>query len=95
MPRQPAASRRDVSEQGAGSICTTYACYEMFAPCGIYRKFTCTTTSGSPHWVGVWAAAGPAWALPSIVQHFFGASEKRREREPRDPDAPRYVKGLR
>ena len=33
--------------------------------------------------------------IESTFGTFFGDSEKRRERDPRDPDAPRYVKGLR
>ncbi len=33
--------------------------------------------------------------IESTFGSFFGDSEKRRERDPRDPDAPRYVKGLR
>jgi hypothetical protein len=33
--------------------------------------------------------------IESTFGNFFGDSEKHRERKPRDPDAPRYVKGLR
>ncbi|WP_397408567.1 hypothetical protein [Polaromonas sp.] len=33
--------------------------------------------------------------IESTFGTFFGDSEKRRESDPRDPDAPRYVKGLR
>jgi len=33
--------------------------------------------------------------IESTFGNLFGDSEKHRERKPRDPDAPRYVKGLR
>lgn len=33
--------------------------------------------------------------IESTFGNIFGDSEKSRERKPRDPDAPRYVKGLR
>lgn len=33
--------------------------------------------------------------IESTFGTLFGESEKHRERKPRDPDAPRYVKGLR
>jgi hypothetical protein len=33
--------------------------------------------------------------IESTFGTFFGDSENHRERKPRDPDAPRYVKGLR